>query len=420
MSISDLNNNDIEILESIIDILEDNEDEIEEDYNNKEDLVSLSKSLKNKIFDLINTKTSTYDKKELIKFAIREYFELEQRDIVVIRENHIIIKLLNDQSIQEVAQKDKDTIAARYNGINEDDLNSFYNDIFLEEDSEEFFYDVADKFVREQLLIKKIDNKTYEQTVFSTIQTIITRKLENSFDHNEEFFKGFSGFVFRTHFKEVFEYIAEFILNKLAESNDYIINFLKYYSLSVVIVNGKRYKVPAIEASDGWKWNVASMAPVIKVFIKADLAVYNLENEIHSLEKKTHQYHINNVSPVIYNSTINKEIDKIRQEIIYENKRFDAHMSILKDDSSNKILKQEISDIKHDLQSKHKQVKGLEEKLTAKNHILKYTDLKRDLDSKVRYKEREEIVLEKNEKPFNSIAAALVKALTSKKVSLDK
>jgi len=420
MSISDLNNNDIEILESIIDILEDNEDEIEEDYNNKEDLVSLNKNLKDKIFDFINTKTLTYDKKELVRLAIREYFELEQRDIVVIRENHIIIKLLNDQSIQEVAQKDKDTIAARYNGINEDDLNSFYNDIFLEEDSEEFFYDVADKFVREQLLIKKIDNKTYEQTVFSTIQTIITRKLENSFDHNEEFFKGFSGFVFRMHFKEVFEYIAELILNKLAESNDYIINFLKYYSLSVVIVNAKRYKVPAIEAADGWKWNVASMAPVIKVFIKADLAVYNLENEIHALEKKTQQYHVNNISPIVYNATLNKEIDKIRQEIIYENRRLDAHMSILKDDSLNKTLKEEISDIKHDLQDKHKQVKGLEEKLIAKNHILKYTDLKRELDSKVRYKEREEIVLEKNEKTFNAITAALVKALTSKKILLDK
>jgi len=419
MTISDLNNNDIQIAEAVIDILEDNENYIKENYNNKEDLVALDKILKDKIFKFINSNTVTSNKKELVRFAIREYFELEQRDIVVIRENQIIIKLLDDQSIHEISEDEKDTAAARYNGINENDLESFYNDIFLQEDYQDFFYFVADSFVKEHLIGKKLDNKNYEQNVFPIIQSIITKRLEDYFDHNEEFFKGFSGFVFRKHFKEVFEYIADFILNKLADNNDYIVNFLKYYSLSVVIVNGKRYKVPTIEAEDGWKWNVASMLPVIKVFIKADLSVYALETEINELYKKTLEFNINNTSPVLYNKTINKEIDKIKQDILYETKRLDAHISILKDDSLNQKLKDEIASIKQDLQNKRRNIKNLEEKLVLKDNLLKYTDLKRDLDSKVRYKEREEIVLKKNEKSFDMIANALVKALTSKKVKID-
>jgi len=419
MTISDLNSSDIAIAESIIDILEANEDAIEEDYNNKADLVALNKVLKNKIFNFVDNKILSYDKKELIKFAIREYFELQERDIVVIREDKIIIKLLDDKSIHEVSQEEQGTIAERYNGINEDDLKSFYNDIFLQEENEDFFYMVADTFVKENLIAKKLDNKTYEQTVFPTIQSIITKKLINTFDYNEEFFKGFSGYVFRIHFKEVFDYIADLILNKLADSNEYIINFLKYYSLSVVIVNGKRYKVPAIEAEDGWKWNVASMMPVIKVFIKADTAVFTLENEINLLKKKTLDFHIGNLSPVAYNISINKEIDKIRQEIIYEANRLDSHIATLKDDPLNNKLKQEISDIKHHVQTMRAQVKHLEEKIIKKDKIIKYTDLKRDLDSKVRYKEREELVMKNNEKSFDSIANALVKALTSKKVAID-
>ena len=419
MIVSNLNDNDIAIAEAIIDILEDNEDAIEEDYNNKEDLVALNKTLKDKIFHFIEDKTITCDKKELVKFAIREYFELEQRDIVVIKEKLIIIKLLDDQSIQEVAEEDKNTVAARYNGINENDLVSFYNDIFLQDHNKDFFYFVAESFVKEHLIGKKLDNKTYEQNVFSIIQSIITKSLEDNFDHNEEFFKGFSGFVFRQHFKEVFDFIAEVILHKLADNNDFIVNFLKYYSLSVVIVNGKRYKVPTIEAEDGWKWNVASMMPVIKVFIKADNAVYTLENEIDELYKKTLEYNVNNTSPVIYNSTLNKEIEKIKQEVLYESKRLDAHIAILKDDILNKKLKHEINEIKEYLQSQRKQIKYLEEKLVSKSYVLKYTDIKRELDSKVRYKEREEIVLKKNEKSFDSILNALVKALTSKKIAID-
>jgi hypothetical protein len=418
MTMDDLNNNDIATIEALIDILQDNEDAIEEDYNNREDLVALNKHLKDKLFHLIDSRDTSTDKKELVKLAIREYFELDQRDIVVVREQQIIIKLLDEQSIHEISEEEQGTIASRYNGINEDDLESFYNDIFLQEADEDFFYFVADSFVNDYQIAKKLDNQTYEQTVFPAIQSIISDYLVEQFDHNEEFFKGFSGYIFRIHFREVFEYIADILLTKLSESNEYVINFLKYYSLNVVIVNGKRYKVPVIESENGWKWNVASIMPVIKIYTRADMAIEKLEKEIEDFEKKTKEYYVSGMSPVAYNNKINKDIDRIRQEIVYSAKKLDGYVATLKDDPDNKRLKQDIHNIRAELTKLRQELNSLNNKLITKDKILKYTDIKRELDARVRQKEREEIVLEKNEESFISISDALVRALTSKKVLL--
>ncbi len=415
MSTQDKNTKSIYI-NNIMDILEANEDCIEENFNNKEDLVAINKKLRDKIFLFLKNKDEGINKKELVRHILREYFELQERDIIVIRDNDIIIKLLDEQSLHEVTEEEKNTIANRYNGINEDDLVSFYNDIFLQEDSEDFFFFIAQEYVNKHLIFKRLDNQNYEKNVFSSIQNIITDQLVEDFDHNEEFFRGFSGYIFRIHFKEVFEFIAELILIKLSESNDYIIEFLKYYSMSVVIVNGKRYKVPEVQASNGWKWNVSSMAPVIKVYVRAEEILDKLNKNINLLEKKATQLYVHDLSPVAYNNTLNKELEKIRQEMVYNNSRLDKHIATLKDDQSNQSLKLDIQNIRQELQDFRADLTRLESKLVKKDTILKYTDLKRDIDTKVRQQEREEKVIETNQDSFYSIVDALVKALTSKKI----
>jgi enoyl-[acyl-carrier-protein] reductase (NADH) len=185
-----------------------------------------------------------------------------------------------------------------------------------------------------------------------------------------------------------------------------------------VIVNGKRYKVPVIESENGWKWNVASIMPVIKIYTRADMAIEKLEKEIEDFEKKTKEYYVSGMSPVAYNNKINKDIDRIRQEIVYSAKKLDGYVATLKDDPDNKRLKQDIHNIRAELTKLRQELNSLNNKLITKDKILKYTDIKRELDARVRQKEREEIVLEKNEESFISISDALVRALTSKKVLL--
>ncbi len=69
--------------------------------------------------------------------------------------------------------------------------------------------------------------QSLKKTVFSRIQEITITHLNKTFDSNEEFLKGFSGYIFRIHFQEVFRHIADFILYEIADSNTDIVNFFK-------------------------------------------------------------------------------------------------------------------------------------------------------------------------------------------------
>lgn len=403
-------------VDPIIDILEDNESLIEYDYNGKEDLISINRALRDAILEFAQSiENEPVNRKDLVKFAIREAFELEERDIVIIRSDQIIIKMLDELSINDVSDDEKNTIANRFNGINEDDLKSFYDDIFSKEENQDFFYFVAEEFVDINLIENKIDNPTYEKNVFPIIQSIITEQLINNFDYNDEFFKGFSGYIFRIHFKEVFGYIAELILAELSEGNLYIHEFLKYYSLDVVVLNGKKYQVPAIEAENGWKWNVASMMSIVKVYMKADMALVRLEDDMEELNNEIIELNVAGVSPLAYNTDLNKEIDKIKQEISYSVKRLDECLDSFSASGDNTKHKNEVRDIRHEIKRLREEKLMFDSKKLGSDIIMKYTDLKRSLDTMIRQETREEKIVEQNSEAFGLIKDALTKALTSKK-----
>ncbi len=406
-------------LDHIIDILEDGEEFIEYDYNGKEDLISIQKELRDRVLDFVDKiENEAISRRELLKYAIREAFELEERDIIIIREDRIIIKLLDGLSMNEVSEDDKDTIACRYNGINENDLKSFYDDIFSKDGDEYFFYYVAEIFVDVYLIDAQIDNITYEKNVFPTIQSIIQEQLTSNFDHNEDFFKGFAGYVFRIHFKEVFSYIAELILAELSEGNQYIHEFLKYYSLDVVVLNGHKYKVPAIEAQNGWKWNVASMMSIVKVYMRADMTLIKLEEDMENLRDEISELNVSGMSPVAYNIELNKEIDKIKQDISYSARKLDECLNSFTSNGDNVNHKNEVRDIRHNLKKLREEKENLEAKKIGHDTINLYTDLKRDMDAMVRQEAREEKILDQNSESFNIIKDALTKTLTAKKVQI--
>lgn len=403
-----------EKIDFIINILEENENLIEENYNQKENLISIGNTLKTKIFSSIDGDEKT--NKELVRYAVKEAFELEDRDIIVIQKDKIIIKLMDDEETINTAQdEDAGTIASRYNGINEKDLKSFYDDIFSPDEKECFFDSVAETFVRTQLIGRKLDNKNYEHNVFGLIQTIVTNRLTSLFDSHEEFFKGFSGYIFRIHFKEVFDYISELVLIELSKSNPHIMEFLKYYSLRVVILNGKKYQVPEIIDDNGFKWNVASLMPVIKVYIRASQTYDELEVEIEELNSKISKLYISKVSPVAYNQALNTEVKRLTQSISEDMSKLDRHLGVLKDKSDDAKVKNEIREIRTNLQNCRQEKERLTLKLLPKKQVTQYTELKRDSDTIVRQIKREELTLQRNEKQFLSIKDALTKALTSKK-----
>ena len=70
----------------IVSLIEENEEFILKDYNGKPCQILLEKDLKDKIYSLVNAlKEENINKKELVKYAVRDAFELKVSDIVVVK-----------------------------------------------------------------------------------------------------------------------------------------------------------------------------------------------------------------------------------------------------------------------------------------------------------------------------------------------
>ena len=125
---------------------------------------------------------------------------------------------------------------------------------------------MAQDFVQTYLIRKKILNEEYEKYVFSYIHTTTFENLTKIYDNNDAFFMGFAGYIFRIHFKEVFQYVSELILDQIAISNKHLIEFLNYYSQDILLIQNIKYKIPHIEADNGLRWTVPSMLSIVKIY----------------------------------------------------------------------------------------------------------------------------------------------------------
>lgn len=404
-------------IKNVVDIINSNENLITCGYKNKDDLTRISK----KLLDKINTSLKDMveeKKRETIKKGVRKALGLNRNDIVFFKNGYIFIKLFDMSKIKKITESEKGTIASRYNGLDEKELESFYKNFCSIKESNNFYHDVAKKFVDTYMLDKKIDNETYEKYVFQFIQSLINEHLVSTFDRNDIFFKGFSGYVFRIHFQEVFGYIANFILFEVSKSNKYMIEFLNYYSLDIIVNEGKKYKIPEIKAESGLKWNVVSMMSIVKIYTKAIVSIETLEAKKESLNNKISEFYVGDVSPIEHNAKITKEIENMAQEFFYCSRKQDAYydtLQITHNENKREELKNDIKAIKSELQVLTNKKKKLTEKLVTQTDLNKYINIQKEIDSINRQQKRDEKILSQNQDAYLSIKNSLIKALISKK-----
>ncbi|MCK9472938.1 hypothetical protein [Sulfurimonas sp.] len=404
---------------NIIKILNSNENLITHCYKGKDDLTCISEKLVDKINAYLKTESEEEaNQKELIRQAVREAHNLHESDIVFFKNDCIFIKFFDTSKVKIIPEEEKGTIAGRYNGLDEDELKLFYDNFCSAKESDDFYREAAREFIDIYIIEKKIDNETYEKYVFQYIQSIINEKLTSKYDKNEIFFKGFSGYVFRIHFEEMFEYIAHFILFEVSMLNKQVIDFLNYYSLNVIVVNGKKYKVPQIKAQSGLKWNVVSMMSIVKIYNKVALSIEQINSKRELLAKELSEFSTAKLSPIEYNSMINKNIDEITLEINAALRRqitLEDVLATSKDEKEGKKLKDDIRNIKNLLQSLADNKKKLSEKLIKQHVLMQYNNIKKDMDSLKRQQKRDEKILQQNEEAYLSIKTSLIKALIAKK-----
>ena len=406
-------------IDEIVNIICENQNAILNNYKGKNDQIYIEGRLRDAIYEYVNSiEEEQISKKELVRFSVRKALELKEEDLIILKTDCIFIKLCDSTKKRIIAKNEQNTIANRYNGIDEEEMIAFYNEHFSTKENENFFHIIAKLFVKKYLLEAKISNQDYEKKVFPYIQSIITELLINMFDNCEDFFKGFAGYVFRRHFEEVFENIAEMILLEIAASNEYIIEFLKYYSLDVIVLNGKKYKIPNLETSGELKWNVMSMLSIVKVYEKANLAIKSMQHEIDKKNAELISMFIDGLSPVEFNKQNTEKSNALTSALIKcedDLERYYDSLQITKDPNEKKEFNEDIKRKKEEIQRLKREKKTLIETQKQRRNINKFLLLEKEIDSMNRALQKEKNILEKNSDSFKSIKTALIKALISKK-----
>ena len=408
-----------EKLDSIVEIIESNDELIEYDYKNKENQILIPKSIVQKLsayMSKIDIKESDF--KEAIKLSIKRGFELSNNDIVISKNGEFFIKLYEKIHKHQVDEKDKNTVAGRYNGIDEDELELFYDEFFAQSENKKFFLHVAKEFVNTYLKSKKITNEVYEKNVFSYIHAIVFERLVKIYDDSDGFFTGFAGYIFRIHFKEVFEYIADLLLDEMAMSSVTIIDFLKYYSQDIIVIDGKKYQVPSLESKDGLRWNVGSMLSITKIYIKSKKTVKSLQQESLELNKQVQKSYIGNLTPLEYQTAQIQKRQSFDNDIVHHNTKLERYVDLLSqinNEDQRSEMKKDIHALKDTVAKLLQEKKDLSEESIDKGILSQYTHMQKEIDSISRQLKREQRIIAQNKNAYQSIRESLIKALISKK-----
>jgi len=402
-----------EELNNLIDTINNNRDLVIHNYKDKKDQILLSKELIDKLIYIVSEITDDKEKaKSIKKLAIREAFILKKSDIVISKNGQYFIKLFDN------TKKNTDSEERRYDGINEEDLKSFHDEFFLDEENKKIFPIVAKEFVSIFFTEKKVTNDQYEKNVFKYIQAIIYKHLTLKYDNSDGFFNGFAGYIFRIHFKDVFEYIADIILDKISNSDKYMLEFINYYSLNILVLDKKKYKIPAMETSDGLRWNTASILSISKKYIQTLNSKKILENEINQLKKETSKYLVNGVSPVEHQDKTNRAAQQLDLEL--KSQTYNLHvnldsLALTKDLNEKDKLNNEIKDIQNSIKTLGKQKKGINLEVIDDSILKKYNESRKILDTKSKELKNKEMVINQNKNLYSSMRESLVKALIAKK-----
>ncbi|MDF1875167.1 hypothetical protein JHD48_05420 [Sulfurimonas sp. SAG-AH-194-I05] len=406
-------------LHELMDILEAHPDFIQYDYKGDENQILIDKQLITLLLRyLLKIGKKEEELKKELKFLIKHAFELGERDLVLSKNNNIFIKIVNLDTRVVIEEKDQDTIKNRFSGINEDELKKFHNEFFAEKENQNFFNHIALEFVTLYFHEKKITNYVYEKNVFGYIQSIIYNNLVSMYDNDDGFFTGFAGYIFRIHFEDVFAHIADLILDEISMANNYLMEFLDYYASNIIVINGEKYQVPAIEAGKGLKWSVVSMLSISKIYTKTKKSIIALEKEIETLKIKIQKLFINKLSPTQYQTLFIAEKQKLEHNIDKVTKDLEKHLDALdlkpiKD--KKELLQRQIRKIRESLELLRNKKKELATRAINQKVLQEYSNLQREMDKMKRHLIRDKKIIAQNDDSYKSMRNSLVKALTSKK-----
>lgn len=408
-------------IEKITDLIHTNEDLIDFDYKDIKDLIIIQGTL----FEKITALTSKIDDKEidineLTKKAVRSALDLDNQELVIVKKERIVIKILSNIK-RNIIDEEHPSKANRYNGYSTDEIEDLYYDYFDTEAIEDFIADVSYEVFHYLFSKKHVTNDFYEKNIYPIIQKIIIDKLDD-FDADITLKKGFAGYILRINFIDVFTYISEDILESIAYRDEYLMNWIKYYHGQVVVDGHQRYQAPYMINPEGQKYNPSAIFGTVAMWYKTREKVSTLKKRLHDAKEKISVLQIDNLSPKEYKYELIRERQEFEKDISEINERLEELMKerhLTKDNDEKFEINEEIKELRHNLREYKAELCEINLEVTSVD-----TATSRGLEENIIRLEKtlkhEEASLKQNAKVYLAIKSALIKALTSKRKPIDK
>jgi hypothetical protein len=241
----------------------------------RDDLLIIDNELYIAISNFIKHKSRHLDGKELAKKAIVHALSLSPKDLVVIMNNRIVIRMYKMADSKGGSEQ-------RYNGLPENELKKLEMKTFPEEkDMKNFFKTVAKKAVVKELNFCTISNEFFIDNYIKIIQKHLFAQLKTKMSDESYVIEGFGNYIFRDMFEFTQRCLAIELLERCSNTESEADHFIRYYNGEIhILKDGSRAKVPQIVDEDGHNWNYVTIRSLYQKKTRAEAHITKLHQKV--------------------------------------------------------------------------------------------------------------------------------------------
>jgi hypothetical protein len=173
--------------------------------------------------------------------------------------------------------------------------------------------EILREVINEKLNFSTIDNQTFAKTCVPIFRSMIEILLLDIIDNNHrDKIEGFTGYVLRQHFQNIFLYMAKNLLEYVENRDKNAELFIKYYADEIILdPNGNKIQKYAITDTKNQKWNFSSIVSIMMQYKQMKLRISSQKETIHTAQGKVSESHADIESEKDHHKLLDEQIDVI-------------------------------------------------------------------------------------------------------------
>lgn len=243
-------------------------------------IISIPEEIRTPIFESFEAFDTDIDYiRQTTRRQINQIFSLDPKDIIFFLRGRITIR------IYTLPQKYADGVDKRFAGESVEVMEAMYHSYFPDgawEDIESFL----DEVLEEKLNFGVIDNFTFTRTFIPVFRSMIEILLLEVLSQNDRpRIEGFTGYVLRQHFHDIFVYTAKNLLTFVEKRDKNAEAFIKFFTDEIIIDNnGNKIQKYAIVDSKQQRWNYSSILSILMQYKQVKQKISTQKETIHESE----------------------------------------------------------------------------------------------------------------------------------------